>query len=77
MEDSRQSIEQNLQAAIRRHDLELLARIYTDAANASEQRGNIDEACFFLTQAYVCALQQGSDQAHKLRLRLIEHGRES
>ncbi len=77
MEDDRQSIERKLQAAFERNDLELLAAIYTDAANASEQRGEFDEACFFLTQAYVCALQQGTDSAAELRLRLIEFGRES
>lgn len=77
MEDSRQAIKHKLQAALQRQDLELLTKIYTDTANASEQRGNINEACFFLTQAYVCALQQGADTASKLRLRLIGHGRES
>ena len=70
-------MEDKLQAAIERHDLEVLTQIYTDAANASEKRGNIGEACFFLTQAYVCALQQGADTAPRLRSRLIKHGRES
>ena len=70
-------MENKLQAALQRQDLEILTKIYTDAANASEQRGDIDEACFFLTQAYVCALQQGADTAVKLRSRLINHGRES
>jgi len=77
MEDSQQAIEHTLQEAILRQDLELLTKIYTDVANASEQHGNIDEACFFLTHAYVCALQQDSDRAARLHLRLIEHGRES
>ncbi len=70
-------MENKLLEAVKRHDLEVLTQIYTDAANASEQRGNIDEACFFLTQAYVCALQQGADIAVELRLRLVEYGREN
>ncbi len=70
-------MENKLHEAIQRQDLELLTKIYTDAANASEQRGDIDEASFLLTQAYVCALQQGADTAVKLRSRLIDKGRES
>ncbi len=70
-------MENKLHEAIERQDLEVLTKIYTDAANASEKRGDIDEACFFLTQAYVCALQQGADSAVELRSRLIDHGRES
>ena len=70
-------MEDKLHEALQHQDLEVLTKIYTDAANASEQRGDIDEACFFLTQAYVCALQQGADTAVKLRSRLINHGRES
>jgi len=70
-------MEDRLHEAIERHDLEVLTRIYTDAANASEQCGNIDETCFFLTQAYVCALQQGANTALKLHSRLIKYGRES
>ncbi len=70
-------MENKLQKAIQRNDLELLVQIYTDTANTSELRGDIDEACFFLTQAYVCALQQGADIAADLRLRLVEYGREN
>ncbi len=70
-------MEDKLHEAIKRHDLEVLTKIYTDAANASEKCGDIDEACFFLTQAYVFALQQGADTAPGLRSRLIKHGRES
>ncbi len=44
-------MENKLHEAIERQDLEVLTKIYTDAANASEKRGDIDEACFFLTQA--------------------------
>lgn len=63
--------------AIKRNDLELLSTLYTKAADASELRGNIDEACFFLTQAYVYALQQGADTAKTLHVRLMKYGRES
>jgi len=70
-------MEDKLLEAVKHHDLEVLTQIYTDAANASEKRGDIDEACFFLTQAYVCALQQGANNAVELRSRLIKYGRES
>ena len=43
---------------------------------AAIQKGEIDAACFFLTQAYVFALSAGAPQADALRARLQAHGRE-
>ena len=50
-----------------------LVTLYTEAAN---QAGDIDAECFFLTHAYVFALQVGHSSADALRARLIAHGRE-
>ena len=50
-----------------------LVTLYTEAAN---QAGDIDSECFFLTHAYVFALQVGHSSAGALHARLIAHGRE-
>lgn len=77
MEKVHRLIDLKLQKAIKQHDFSVLSAIYTDAADMCEQRGDIDEACFFLTQAYVHALQQGSLNAATLHQRLMAYGRES
>ena len=38
-----------------------LAALYGKAADALEEAGNEDAACFFYTQAYVFALETGHD----------------
>ena len=53
-----------------------LARLYAEAADLLETGGALDAACFFLTQAYIFALEAGSAEAAGLRVRLVEHGRE-
>lgn len=61
------------------HDEEngqLLASLYEKAADEAENRGNIDAACFFLTHAYVFALEEGLASAEQLQMRLWRHGRE-
>jgi hypothetical protein len=50
-----------------------LMRLYTLAAEAA---GEIDAACFFLTQAYVFALATGAPEAGALHARLLARGRE-
>ena len=61
--------------AHRFNNIEALACLYTDAADAEEQNGNVDAACFYLTQALVYALQAGLDEDTALRARLQAHGR--
>ena len=66
-------------ALLRAHaaeDESALARLYGCAADAAEAAGEIDAACFFLTQAYVFALSAGAPQADLLHARLLAHGRE-
>ncbi|MGI9426678.1 MAG: hypothetical protein ACR2PA_26115, partial [Hyphomicrobiaceae bacterium] len=53
-----------------------LAKLYTAAADHYEHVGDVDAACFFLTQALVFALQEGADLAHTLQRRLHAYGRE-
>lgn len=53
-----------------------LARLYGQAADLAEAKGDVDGCCFFLTQAYVFALQSGAPQAGALHARLVAYGRE-
>ncbi|MCZ4351389.1 hypothetical protein O4H61_02560 [Roseovarius aestuarii] len=55
------------------HDSAALIRLYTQAADNSN---DLDAACFYLTHAYVFALEAGAAQAHALHARLVQHGRE-
>jgi len=53
-----------------------LVGLYTQAADEAEMAGDKDAACFFLTQAYVFALETGASAAGSLHQRLKAHGRE-
>jgi len=53
-----------------------LANLYIRAADLSDASGSVDAACFYLTHAYVFALEQGMDTAKKIHARLVVHGRE-
>ena len=50
-----------------------LITLYTEAADVAN---DVDTACFFLTHAYIFALEAGAPQAPALRQRLVAHGRE-
>ncbi len=63
-------------ALLRAHadaDNAALIRLYTQAA---DQAGDVDAACFYLTHAYVFALESGAPEAAALNARLADHGRE-
>ena len=49
-----------------------LVTLYTQAA---DQAGETDAACFFLTQAYIYALEQNHPDTAHIHARLAEHGR--
>ncbi len=53
-----------------------LAGLYAKAGRAHLAAGEIDAGCFFLTQAYIFALEAGHDDAPALRALLKQHGRE-
>ncbi len=59
--------------AHQRHDGAALVALYAQAADAAE---DLDAACFYLTHAYVFALDTGDTRAGDLRARLVAHGRE-
>ncbi|MEM8579060.1 MAG: hypothetical protein AAGF60_14520 [Pseudomonadota bacterium] len=67
------TLEQRLAAAHAAGDAIALIEVYTEAAEAAP---DVDTACFFLTHAYVFALEAGDARAELLRTRLAAHGRE-
>ncbi|MCR9146449.1 MAG: hypothetical protein NXH74_04540 [Rhodobacteraceae bacterium] len=54
-------------------DLGALIQLYSQAA---DMVNDVDAACFYLTHAYVFALEAGAAQAASLRDRLVAQGRE-
>lgn len=60
-------------AAHEAHDQTALIRLYTRAA---DEANSLDAACFYLTHAYIFALEAGSPETASLHARLVEHGRE-
>lgn len=63
-----------LLAAHAEGDHRALVDLYTEAADQAE---NADAAGFYLTHAYVFALEQNHPAAESLRARLVADGRES
>lgn len=58
------------------HDRPQLIALYQAAGDAHEQAGNIDAACFYLTHAFVFALEEGADEAIMLSQKLAAYGRD-
>ena len=58
-----------------RNDHSALIRYYTMAADEREKAQDIDAACFYLTHAFVFALESGAPEADLLNQRLAAHGR--
>ncbi|MEP0940728.1 MAG: hypothetical protein ABJH63_13315 [Rhizobiaceae bacterium] len=57
-------------------DLRQLVALYTLAANQKETDGDIEATCFFLTHAFIFALESGAPQTRALNRRLVAYGRE-
>jgi len=71
-----QALEQALLLAHEKNICADLIKYYTEAATIMENNGDIDEACYYLTQAYVYALECGSEpQSAALHNRLAKYGR--
>ena len=70
------TLEERLLQAHARDDRAALVELYTEAANLREAEGDIDAACFFLTHAYIYALELAHSATAPLKRRLSEHGRE-
>ena len=68
------SLDAQMIAAHEARDLPALVRLYTQAADAAN---DVDAACFYLTHAYIFALDAGAAEAPALHARLKAHGREA
>lgn len=67
------ALDEAMIAAHAAHDLPALVALYTQAA---DEANDVDAACFYLTHAYVFALEAGAEQASALHTRLKANGRE-
>lgn len=72
----RAALDAALIAAHEADDLSRLVALYTQAADRFERAGDRDGCCFFLTHAYVFALEAGAPEAAALHKRLVGFGRE-
>jgi hypothetical protein len=71
----RDALDRQLLEAHAKKDGQSLVHLYTQAADQHEAEGDVDAACFFLTQAFVFALEAGTPEARALNMRLAERGR--
>ena len=67
------SLDRQLLKAHDANDTAALVSLYTQAADHTD---DVDAACFYLTHAYVFALERGDKAADALRERLSARGRE-
>lgn len=65
-------LQDRLIAAHARDDRAALVALYTEAADAA---ADIDAACFYLTHAYIFALERGDPSTQALYQRLKTQGR--
>jgi hypothetical protein len=72
---NRESLNEKLIQAHEENNIADLLVLYTRAGDDSEKAGDIDAACFYLTHAYVFALDAGSEQANVLLMLLLQYGR--
>lgn len=70
-----QELDARLLAAHATGHAPVLAALYSEAADAAAARGDGDAAGFFLTHAFVYALEAGVSEAQGLHARLKELGR--
>jgi hypothetical protein len=56
------------------NDRMALIKLYAEAADGAN---DLDASCFYLTHAYVFALEAGAPNAQDLHARLVRHGREA
>ena len=68
-------LDRKLLAAHADGDAGALVALYTQAGDAREAAGDIPAACFYLTHAFVFALEAGLAEAEALNRRLFDRGR--
>lgn len=71
----RDDLEAALLEAHAKDDKTALVELYTLAADLSEAHQEVNAACFYLTHAFVFALETGAPEAAVLNQRLAERGR--
>ena len=71
----RDELDTKLLAAHASSDTSALVQLYTLAGDQSEIAGDVDAACFYLTHAFVFALEKGRIEADELNRRLADYGR--
>ncbi|NND18706.1 MAG: hypothetical protein HKN98_09015 [Silicimonas sp.] len=69
------AIDRRLLAAHSEGDLATLVRLYREAGERAEADGDRDRAAFFLTHAWIYALEAGLGEAEVLRSVLRKWGR--
>lgn len=57
-------------------NLSALVTLYTKAADQAEARGDTQACCFYLTHAFVFALEHGDARADRVNARLAAYGRD-
>ncbi len=72
---NKEKLDRLLLEAHERNDHAALIRYYTMAADEYEQAQDVAAACFYLTHAFVFALEAGAPEADVLNQRLVTHGR--
>ncbi len=65
-------LDDRLLAAHARDDRRALVTLYTEAGISAN---NLDASCFYLTHAYIFALEMGHGDTDALHARLAAHGR--
>jgi len=70
------AIEAALLAAHAANDKPTLARLYRQAGEMMLARDQVDAGCFYLTHAYIFALDCGAADAPDIHRILVAHGRE-
>ncbi len=68
------SLDDRMISAHAAQDRMALIKLYREAADSVNDR---DASCFFLTHAYIFALEAGATEAQNLHARLKAQGRES
>lgn len=72
---STEPLDAALQTALANDDQAAMIALYTEAGHRFEAVGDIDAACFFLTQAFVHALETGAPELDSLHAHLARYGR--
>ena len=69
------ALEREMLAAHESGDGDALVGLYAVAADQAEASDDIDSAAFFLTHAWIFALERGDARAEAIRARLASWGR--